>query len=268
MSPVPDAAPLKALVWDVDGTLAETERDGHRAAFNAVFESEGLPWRWDERRYGDLLQVAGGYERLLHDLAAQPQAPVAAAERERLARHLHRLKNERYARIVESGAIPLRPGVRELMDDCAAAGIAMGIATTTTRSNVDALLSVHLGPQWQQRFASVLCADDAPLKKPDPQIYLLALERFGCQADELLAIEDSSPGLRAGLAAGIGVVLVRSVYFADIPAAGALAAGPSLAAADGWEPAAGAGRIDLAQLRAWRVRTGNLAPRLSPGQPP
>jgi HAD superfamily hydrolase (TIGR01509 family) len=252
--PAPEVGPLKALVWDVDGTLAETERDGHRVAFNAAFEAEGLPWRWDERRYGDLLHVAGGYERLLHDLASQPQAPADAAERERLARHLHRLKNERYTRIVESGAIPLRAGVRELMDDCSAAGIAMGIATTTTRSNVDALLAVHLGPQWQQRFACVLCADDAPLKKPDPQIYLLALERLGCRADEMLAIEDSSPGLRAGLAAGIGVVLVRSVYFADIPAAGALAAGPSLARSEGWDPAAGGGRIDLAQLLAWRGR--------------
>jgi len=268
MSRPSDVAPLKALVWDVDGTLAETERDGHRAAFNAVFEAEGLPWRWDERRYGELLYVAGGYERLLHDLASQPQAPSAPAERERLGRHLHRLKNERYVRIVESGAIPLRAGVRELMDDCAAAGIAMGIATTTKYSNVDALLSMHLGPHWQQRFASVLCADDAPLKKPDPQIYRLALERLGCQPGEMLAIEDSSPGLRAALAAGIGVVLVRSVYFADIAALGALAAGPSLAAADGWEPATAGGRIDLAQLQTWRVQAGDLQPRLSPGQPP
>ena len=255
---------LKALVWDVDGTLAETERDGHRVAFNAAFEAEGLPWRWDERRYGELLQVAGGYERLLEDMSVQPLAPAAPAEREGLARHLHRLKNERYARIVESGAIPLREGVRELIDDCTAAGLPMGIATTTTRANVDALLGVHLGPRWQQRFACVLCADDAPLKKPDPQIYRLAIERLGCRADEMLAIEDSSPGLRAGLAAGIAVLLVRSVYFAAIPATGALAAGPSLAGAEGWQPAAGEGRIDLRQLQEWRERRGAC---FQPGRP-
>ena len=102
---------LKALLWDVDGTLAETERDGHLSAFNSAFESLNLPWRWSEPRYGELLAVTGGYERLLHDMSQRSEAPADAAERAQLARRIHREKNRAYEEIVRRGQLPLRPGV-------------------------------------------------------------------------------------------------------------------------------------------------------------
>jgi len=246
---------MRALIWDVDGTLAETERDGHRVAFNQAFEAEGVPWRWDASHYGRLLSVTGGFERLMHDMASRIEAPLAIAERELLARRLHRLKNMLYAQIVASGGIGLRPGVRELMDDCSAAGVRMAIATTTSRSNVEALLGAHFGPYWEARFDAVLCGEDAPRKKPDPQVYALALERLNLAAGEVLAIEDSSPGVQACVRAGVPVIVTRSVYFAQAEVDGALAIGPDLASGGDWQPAASlvksAGRIDLAQLRAW-----------------
>ncbi len=249
--------PLRALIWDVDGTLAETERDGHRIAFNAAFEALGLPWRWSVARYGELLEVTGGRERLLHDMNTQPEAPAEPAGREALARQLHALKNARYAQIVGAGGLPLRPGVRALMDDCRAAGLPMAIATTSSRSNVEALLGVHLGSEWQRAFAAVVCAEDAPRKKPDPQAYLRALALLGLGAQEVLAIEDSSPGVRACVAAGVPVVVTRSVFFAGADVRGALAVGPGLERRGGWQapqpvaPEAEDARVDLDCLQAW-----------------
>jgi HAD superfamily hydrolase (TIGR01509 family) len=248
---------LRALLWDVDGTLAETERDGHRVAFNAAFESQGLAWRWSVARYGELLAVTGGFERLLRDMASQPDVPPPGADREALARQLHRVKNEHYARIVAEGGINLRDGVRELMDDCAEAGVVMAIATTTSRSNVDALLGAHFGARWQQRFAVVLCAEDAPRKKPDPLVYTMALQTLGLAPGEALAVEDSPAGVQACVAAGVPVVVTRSVYFADRPLPLALAVGQNLGSCEGWScraaaaPPADAGRVGLAQLQTW-----------------
>lgn len=244
---------LRALVWDVDGTLAETERDGHRVAFNQAFEAQAVPWRWIEARYGELLRVTGGVERLLHDMATQPDAPASAEAREQLARRLHREKNTRYAAIVAAGGIALRGGVRELLDECTAAGLPMAIATTTSRSNIEALLAAHLGAGWASRFAAVVCAEDAPRKKPDPQAYHLALQRLGLPAEAVLAIEDSPAGAQAAAAAGVATVVTRSIYFLDGPAPGALAVGPALDTAAAWQPAADAsdGRIGLAQLQRW-----------------
>ena len=246
--------PLRALLWDVDGTLAETERDGHLPAFNAAFEAAGVPWRWSAERYGELLGVTGGYERMLHDMATQPDAPRGPAERELLARRLHLDKNARYAQIVAGGRIPLRGGVRALMDDCATAGVAMAIVTTTSRSNVDALLGAHFGAGWRGRFAAVVCGEDAPRKKPDPQAYTLALTQLQLDAREVLAVEDSPVGVRACAAAGVPVVVARSVYFADAAHPGALAAGPDLGHRSGWTHEARppvSGRIDLDVLRGW-----------------
>ena len=244
---------LRALIWDVDGTLAETERDGHRVAFNAAFAALGLPWHWDEARYGELLHVTGGYERLLHDMTTRADAPPAGAERDALARELHALKNRHYGETVARGEIPLRPGVRELIEEAGAAGLPQAIATTTSRSNVQALLGAHFGADWQRRFACVLCGEDAPQKKPDPLVYRMAIALLGISPHDALAIEDSSPGVRASCAAHVPVIATRSVYFAQADLAGALAVGPGLHTADGWTPAAmlSSGRIDLPQLRAW-----------------
>jgi phosphoglycolate phosphatase-like HAD superfamily hydrolase len=142
---------IEALLWDVDGTLAESERDGHRVAFNRAFEALGLPWRWDAAHYGTLLRITGGRERLLADMTSRADAPQVAGEREALARELHRRKNGFYAELVGGGAIALREGVAELIDEAAARGVRQGIATTTSRVNVDALLRRQFGEHWPRR---------------------------------------------------------------------------------------------------------------------
>lgn len=244
---------IEAVLWDVDGTLAETERDGHRIAFNRAFEAEGVPWRWDEQRYGELLRVAGGRERMLFDMQSQMQAPALQAEREALAARLHPIKNRLYAEIVARRELPLRPGVAELFDDCAAAGVQMAVVTTTSRGNVDALLGAHLGPLWQSRFAAVVCAEDAPRKKPDPEAYEVALQRLGLQArrERVVAIEDSPAGVAAARAAGIAVVVTRSYYFAAERHDAALGCGTDLASGGDWLPLKASGRVSLSVLDGW-----------------
>jgi HAD superfamily hydrolase (TIGR01509 family) len=246
---------LKALLWDVDGTLAETERDGHLRAFNGAFEALAVPWRWSEARYGELLRVTGGRERLLHDMQAQPQAPAGGPERAALAEAIHQKKNALYADIVANGALPLRPGVRDLIVDCAAAGLAMGIVTTTSTSNVEALLTAHFGVHWQSLFAAVVCAEEAPRKKPDPLAYRIALERLGLAPQATLAIEDSPAGVQAASRCGIPVVVTQSYYFSGLDYRGAVAVGHSLGSSRDWRPAAnlGRGRVGLGQMERWHA---------------
>jgi HAD superfamily hydrolase (TIGR01509 family) len=223
------ATPLKALLWDVDGTLAETERDGHLVAFNAAFKELGLPWHWDDATYARLLRTTGGRERLLLDMANRADAPAEGAARERLAMALHQRKNAHYAHIVAQGQMAPRPGVLTLINEARLAGLQQAIVTTTTRANVDALLQMLSGAHWQGTFTVVVAAEDAPRKKPDPQAYRLALQRLGLAAHEAVAIEDSGNGVRAACNAGVPVLMARSQYFADDDASGALAVYESLA---------------------------------------
>jgi HAD superfamily hydrolase (TIGR01509 family) len=206
---------LRALIWDVDGTVAETESLGHRVAFNQAFAEAGLDWHWDVALYGRLLQVSGGRERMLAFMQQQPEAPRELAEREALAQRLHPRKNAIYADLVAQRRIGLRPGVRRLMDECTAFGVTQAVATTTSTRNVEALFSAQFGPRWQDRFAVVVCAEDVPSKKPDPQVYRCVLQRLGIGAREAFALEDSPNGLQAARAAGIACGITRSVYFRD-----------------------------------------------------
>lgn len=228
---------IEALLWDVDGTLAETERDGHRLAFNAAFEAWGLPWHWDEQYYGTLLRITGGRERILYHMNLRHAGPTDRQDREALAQALHARKNDLYAQRVRSGSIALREGVPALMQACLARGVRMGIATTTSRSNVDALLRAHLGDRWSECFASVVCGEDVQRKKPAPEVYLRCLERLGVQPQAAVAIEDSPNGVAAAQAADIPVLVTRSAYFADSTIHGALAVGPGLDRRHGWRPA-------------------------------
>lgn len=247
---------IKALLWDVDGTMAETERDGHRVAFNRAFEDFGLPWRWDVGRYAQLLAITGGRERLLHDMRSRPDAPGLADERDRLASKVHARKNTLYAHLVQSEGIALRDGVRALMDECRERGVRMGITTTTSKSNVDALLRAHLGTSWTHWFSALVCGEDVASKKPDPEVYLKALRRLGVKPLEAVAIEDSPGGVAACCAAGVPVVVTRSVFFANATIEGAIAIGPGLGQRDGWRPlasgAASSARIGLDDVVAWR----------------
>lgn len=219
---------LRAILWDVDGTLAETERDGHLPAFNLAFERAGLPWRWDATRYGELLEITGGRERILHDLVTQPMAPPVTEDREALARHLHQQKNSLYADRMHSDPIPLRPGVLELLNESRERRIVQGIATTTSRSNVEALLAPHLGNHWSEWFEVVLCGEDVAAKKPHPEVYEAAaahLLKQGITKDQILAIEDSPNGVNAAFSAQIPVILTRSSYFLSASGTGTCAHG-------------------------------------------
>jgi HAD superfamily hydrolase (TIGR01509 family) len=247
---------LKAVLWDVDGTLAETERDGHRVAFNLAFEAQGLPWRWDEVHYGSLLRVAGGRERLMHDMNGRSDAPALTDQREALARVLHAIKTKAYADLVHGGRIALRAGVAALMQDCRERGVRMAITTTTSRANVDALLGVHLGPRWADGFAAIVCGEDVQQKKPDPEVFERALDQLRLGPLEAVAIEDSPAGVAAANAASLPVIVTRSAYFDNTTIEGAIAIGPGLHDRSGWRPALRAGsppggRVDLDDIESW-----------------
>jgi HAD superfamily hydrolase (TIGR01509 family) len=252
---------IRAILWDVDGTLAETERDGHRVAFNQAFESMGLPWNWDEAHYGALLRITGGRERLLHDMARRSDAPVLADERIALARELHRRKTVRYAELMRERPTPLRDGVRELIESARAEGVRMAIATTTSRANVIALLSHHFGERWAQVFETLVCGEDVRHKKPDPEVYQRCLSTLALEPNEAVAIEDSPGGVAAAQTAGVPVVVTRSEYFADAPIDAAVAIGPGLHTRDGWRPAParGEGGIGVEDLRHWCMQMASVS---------
>jgi HAD superfamily hydrolase (TIGR01509 family) len=212
-------ARAKALLFDVDGTLAETE-ELHRAAFNAAFVALGLDWRWDCRIYKDLLRVAGGKERIR---AFGRRHVPATAPSEGMIADLHRIKTASFAASMIAGACPLRPGVRRLLEMARGRGQRLALATTTTRSNIDALLVATLGRDWEDWFDAVVAGDEVPRKKPAPDVYLELLSRLDCPASACLAIEDSANGLLAAQRAGIACLITRSRYFHDDDFAGALA---------------------------------------------
>ncbi len=254
---------LKAILWDVDGTLAETERDGHRVAFNQAFEALGLPWRWSVEHYGDLLRITGGRERILHDMAGRRDAPVLAGEREQLARDLHARKNALYASLLARQPIALRPGVAELMEDAQRAGLRQAIVTTTSRVNVDALLRLQFGAAWHKRFAAIVCGEDVRDKKPHPEAYKSCLRQLAMEPLEAVAIEDSPGGVAAARAAHVPVVVPRSVYFATATIDGAIAIGPGLHTRRGWQPRCAGGDDDapvgLDNLRDWCAQMDSVS---------
>ena len=253
---------LQALLWDVDGTLAETERDGHRVAFNLAFEALGLPWRWDEVHYGRLLAVSGGRERLLHDMSSRSDAPALSQQRETLVVELHALKNRFYADRVAAGHVALRPGVADLMAECRAQGVRQAITTTTSRSNVEALLKTAFGGGWAEPFDAVVCGEDVRCKKPDPEVFLLALQRLQIGPLDAIAIEDSPGGVAAARAAQVPVLVTLSSYFQQATVEAALAIGPGLGQRRGWRPALvdeGPGRVTLDDLLQWRERADSVS---------
>lgn len=232
---------LQALIFDVDGTLADTE-SCHREAFNQAFAAEGLDWHWDEALYTKLLEISGGKERMLH-YWKQTRGHVVDVDGggvRDLIERLHEAKTAAYEAMVNEGRIELRPGVLSLMDEAVQDGLRLAIATTTSPVNVSALLRQAMGPHWRMHFMVICDASCAPIKKPDPQVYRNVLSELRLTADACVAFEDSSNGLRAASAAGIPTVITPTRFTAHHDFNGALQVVNSLAG------------VSMQDVRAWR----------------
>ena len=202
--PPSGGSPIRALLWDVDGTLAETELTGHRPAFNRAFAEEGLPWHWDAETYLGLLRISGGRERM-RSFARDSGHGLSEGQIERLQRR----KQHHYEQLIRSGAIGLRPGVARLIREASAAGLPQAIVTTSGRASVQALVE-GAAEELAQTFAFWICGEDVSRKKPDPEGYRQAIERLGLQPGEVLAIEDSRNGLQAACSAGLACLVTLS----------------------------------------------------------
>jgi HAD superfamily hydrolase (TIGR01509 family) len=212
---------LHALLFDVDGTLADTERDGHRPAFNQAFQDAGLDWDWDVALYGKLLAVTGGKERMKYYIDHFRPDYKKPDNFDELVAELHKAKTRHYMALAAQGGIPMRPGVKRLLNEARAAGLRLAIATTTTPENVTALLEHSLGSGTPNWFEVIAAGDIVPAKKPAPDIYHYALEKMGLSPAECLAFEDSENGLRSSLGAGLKTLVTVNDYTLDHDFAGA-----------------------------------------------
>ncbi|MBK9238619.1 MAG: HAD-IA family hydrolase [Rhodoferax sp.] len=231
---------LRALFFDVDGTLADTE-SAHLAAFNQAFAELGLDWRWDEALYTELLNISGGKERIVHYWkTAQPELrELGAMAMADTVNRLHALKAAAYESRSTTEPSVLRPGVLALMEEAMHHGLQLAIATTTSPVNIAALLRRAVGPDWRLNFSAIGDASTAPIKKPDPQVYLHMLAALKLAPGQCLAFEDSSNGLRSATAAGLATLITPTRYTAHHDFSAALRVVPDLS------------QVNLAQLRRW-----------------
>ncbi|MCW9013695.1 MAG: HAD family hydrolase [Gammaproteobacteria bacterium] len=203
---------LEALIFDVDGTLADTERDGHRVAFNQAFEEYDLDWYWDEELYGKLLAVTGGKERMAYYLEKFNTAYPQNETTPELIRELHAAKTRHYTELLATGAIPLRPGVKRLITEARDKNMRLAVATTTTPANVTALLEHALAPGSTEWFEVIAAGDIVPAKKPAADIYTWALEKMNLPADACLAFEDSRNGILSSQGARLKTIITVNGY--------------------------------------------------------
>jgi HAD superfamily hydrolase (TIGR01509 family) len=202
---------MKALIFDCDGVLVDTERDGHRVAFNRTFAQKGYDFQWDIDLYGELLKVAGGKERIKHyfDRVGWPGDVI---DKESLIKELHGTKTDFYMKIVEAGQLPLRCGVVRLIDEALADGLLLAVCSTSNERAVNLIVEKLLGRKRKDRFAAIFAGDVVAHKKPDPEIYNLAEKELGVEPAECVVIEDSRNGLLAAKAAGMYCVVTKSGY--------------------------------------------------------
>ena len=213
---------VKAIIFDVDGTLADTE-DGHRQSFNKAFAEFGLDWSWDVELYDKLLNVTGGKERIKYFVESFLTGFTKPEDFEEFVKHLHKVKTAHYTAMLREGKIPLRPGIKQLLADARNGGIRLAIATTTSPENVATLLQQGLGAGGESWFDVIGCGDIVPHKKPAPDIYFWVLEKLALSAADCIALEDSENGLRSGLAAGVTTYIVRNRYTRNQDFSGAAA---------------------------------------------
>ncbi|MFP4079125.1 MAG: HAD family hydrolase [Ectothiorhodospira sp.] len=254
-------ASLEALIWDVDGTLADTERHGHREAFNAAFRDAGLDWHWSEALYGELLEVTGGKERIRHFMRQHRPEFSPPGDPDRFVAHLHTRKTAHFVSLLERGHIPLRPGVERVLHQAREAGLRLAIATTTSPANVETLLEANLGQQALDWFHVIGAGDVVPHKKPAPDIYRYVLDHLGLPPEACLAIEDSRQGLAAARQAGLPTLVTVNGYTAEDPLEGALAVLDRLGTPERpcralRGPAPEGGVVDLDWLRALMAAGG------------
>jgi HAD superfamily hydrolase (TIGR01509 family) len=201
---------IKAIFFDQDGVIIDTERDGHRVAFNETFKHYGYDFEWDVDYYHELLQVAGGKERMKHHLHTKGfGVEVKPEDEDELIKEMHKYKTQTFIELIESGKLPLRPGVKRFMQEGMDAGLILGVCTT---SNVKSAQAVAYNILKDIKFEFVLAGDMVKVKKPDPEIYNMALEKTGLEPNEVVVIEDSRNGVLAAKAAGLYIVATTNVY--------------------------------------------------------
>ncbi|MBQ9988862.1 MAG: HAD-IA family hydrolase [Clostridia bacterium] len=206
---------LKALIFDCDGVLAETERDGHRVAFNAAFKALGLETEWDDKTYGELVLVSGGKERMKRYFSAHPEQVPAGVSLDELIVQLHVEKTRLFAEMSAGGALPVRAGINRLIDEAHAAGVKLAVCTTSNIKSVTALMNAILGPERTAWFDQILAGDIVKVKKPAPDIYLMASELLEVPAENCFVVEDTNNGLTAAKAAGMACLVTLSHYSAE-----------------------------------------------------
>jgi HAD superfamily hydrolase (TIGR01509 family) len=209
---------VPALIFDCDGVLADTERDGHRPAFNATFAEVGLSVSWSEEEYGEKLRIGGGKERmaslLTDEFVRANGLPTDAEGQKELLADWHRRKTTRYKEMVRAGLLPGRPGIARIVGEAIGAGWQLAVASTSAEESVRAVLEHAVGPDHASKFA-VFAGDVVPAKKPDPAIYMLAVQRLGLAPAAAIVIEDSRNGLLAAVRAGLRCVATVSSYTAE-----------------------------------------------------
>jgi HAD superfamily hydrolase (TIGR01509 family) len=264
-SPEIAGEPLQAVIFDVDGTLAETELAGHRVAFNRAFAEAGLSWQWSPELYGELLAVTGGKERIRLYVKTHAPAMLDRADFDAWVAGLHQRKSEIYSALVLAGAIALRPGVARLINELRAAGVRIAIATTTTPSSLNSLIRANFGREMSSLFEVIGAGDLVADKKPAPDVYQWVLNQLQLPPQACLAVEDSFPGLCAARAAGLPTLITVNAYTAGDNFDGALSVVSDLGEPNApARPIAGlplaAACVDLAQLRAWHRACRLAAP--------
>ncbi|MCC6496591.1 MAG: HAD-IA family hydrolase [Propionibacteriaceae bacterium] len=207
----------RALIFDCDGVLADTELDGHLVAFNQTFAEFGCGFTWTPQEYRELLKVGGGKERMLAYATQHPELDFLSTEPEAVVRALHKRKSEVYVELVEAGALPPRPGIRRIVHEALDAGWKVAVASTSALDSVTAVLRAATDPADFARVSGIFAGDIVPAKKPAPDIYLLAARELGLSRDGIVVVEDSESGAKAAANAGLRHIVTVSYFTGEDP---------------------------------------------------